>query len=209
MYKAFLFDIDGTLLNTEETILKSLRRAIEEETGEVIEDRNLTHALDAPGDKALTQLGIQDQKAIQEKWAAYASENRNLTHVFPGVIEVLEGLKQQGFHVGIVTSKTKQEFDDKAAPFELQTYVDDIVYADETENHKPSGDPILAYLNKANLTADETMYIGDTLQDEKSARAAQTAFGLAAWSAAPHEDAQPDQLFKEPAHILQYIHDNK
>ncbi|RKD73254.1 HAD superfamily hydrolase (TIGR01509 family)/HAD superfamily hydrolase (TIGR01549 family) [Sinobaca qinghaiensis] len=209
MYKAFLFDIDGTLLNTEETILKSLRRAIEEETGEVIEDRNLVHALDAPADKALTQLGIQDQSAIQEKWSAYASENRGLIHVFPGVIEVLEGLKQQGFHVGIVTSKTKQEFEDKAAPFELQTYVDDIVYAEETTNHKPSGDPILAYLDKANLEAAEAVYIGDTLQDEKSARAAGTNFGLAAWSATPHEDAQPDHTFKEPSDILQYIHDNK
>lgn len=209
MYKAFLFDIDGTLLNTEETILKSLRRAIEEETGEVIEDRNLVHALDAPADKALIQLGIQDQSAIQEKWSAYASENRGLIHVFPGVIEVLEGLKQQGYHVGIVTSKTKQEFEDKAAPFELQTYVDDIVYAEETTNHKPSGDPILAYLDKANLEAADAVYIGDTLQDEKSARAAGTDFGLAAWSATPHEDAQPDHTFKEPSDILQYIHDNK
>ncbi|GEK57506.1 hypothetical protein CHL76_00250 [Marinococcus halophilus] len=207
MYGTFVFDVDGTLINTEDALIKSLRRAVEETTGEIIENENLRPLLGIPEVEVLNRLGLQgdERRTVQDKWAAYLEENRFLIDIFPGIQELLEGLNIQGYQVGIVTSKTREAFDHEMKPFGLQQFASYIISAEDTTHHKPSPEPLRAFMEKSGTEASNTIYIGDTQHDSDSAEKAGTAFGLAGWGAVHPENTSPTLRFERPEEILEYV----
>ena len=56
-----VFDVDGTLADTEESVLSSLGQIVQEETGKTLPRHELEFALGIPGKNALEKLGIYSQ----------------------------------------------------------------------------------------------------------------------------------------------------
>ncbi|MFB4165142.1 HAD family hydrolase [Alteribacillus sp. JSM 102045] len=122
---------------------------------------------------------------------------------FPGIYDTLKQLKKEKYRIGIVTSETKQEFTDEVERFKLHLFADYIACANDTDKHKPTPGPLLAYLQKSGETAERAVYIGDTLHDEKCAHSAGVAFALAGWGAVQPEKSNPDHMLKTPNDLLQ------
>lgn len=203
-YRHIVFDIDGTLLDTEQAVLHSLQDVVRLGQGRALPLDDLKFALGITGADALRQLGFDDPDAAQRLWdrrmAAYADSVR----VFPGVEPVLAKLKAAGCRAGIVTSKTRAEYRTDFAPFGLEGFFTAVVCADDTARHKPCGDPLLRYLQAAGAAAEQTLYVGDSIYDSQCARAARVDFALAGWGT-QRTDIPFRHYLQKPQALLQLV----
>jgi FMN phosphatase YigB (HAD superfamily) len=84
---------------------------------------------------------------------------------FEGVEEMLPRLREMGFKLGVVTSRSRFEFNYDPCLSQWKDLFETVITSDDSERHKPFPDPLLAYLSHSGAVADECIYFGDTEYD--------------------------------------------
>lgn len=181
MFNCIIFDVDGTLIDTEFMVKKALQKLLLEEIGQEPSWTDLDFILGIPGHTTLSKFGIVDTVRASRKWNEYMIEFKHYVNVYAGIEETLELLKSHQITTGLVTSKTQTELNTDFIPFGLMAYFDFYVSASDTQRHKPFPDPLFKFLEISGLKADLTIYIGDTIYDQQAANAAGIPFALALW----------------------------
>lgn len=207
MHNTFIFDIDGTLIDTEQAILCSLQKFLKVDYGRDVDLKDLNFALGIPGVYALRQLGVDDINEGFDRWDSLMKEYYYTIDVFSGIKELLDELKKHSVMTGVVTSKTNLEFSNDFVPFGLVKHLPYVVCADDTELHKPHPEPLLKFLEISGAEAKSSIYIGDTIYDYECARDAGVDFGLALWGCRNHEAIPAKYKFEKPQDILSLLHD--
>ena len=176
MIKTFLFDLDGTLIQTPEIILKTFRITFEKYFPEVKltrdEESNLLgHTLfETFGNYTKDQALINDMVAFYRKTSETFIEQGLKS--YPNALETLKYLKQKKKHVGVVTSKMISVASHHIELVGLTPYVDHVIGYEDTQLHKPNPEPILKALELFHTKAQDTIYVGDHENDIKAAKAA-------------------------------------
>lgn len=205
MYNYIIFDIDGTILDTEIAVLSSLQKLLLEELNKNFSFEDLKFALGIPGEAALNKLGITNLLESNKKWNRYLKEYFHHVKVFDGIKDTLAKLYEMGIPTGIVTSKTKGELENDFVPFGLINYFKLVVCADDTENHKPNPEPILKFIELSGIDKSKIIYIGDTKYDMECAYGAGIDFALALWGAKSSKEINANYIFDNPKQILGLI----
>jgi HAD superfamily hydrolase (TIGR01549 family) len=203
MYNCIIFDIDGTILDTEIAVLSSLQKVVFEELNKNLSFYELRFALGIPGEVTLNKLGITNISDCNVKWNKYLKEYFHHVKVFDGIKETLIKLNEFGILTGIVTSKTKEEFVNDFVPFDLNNYFKEVVCADDTEKHKPNPDPILKFIELSGVDKSKTIYIGDTRYDMDCALSAGIDFALALWGAKSSAGINAKYILDNPKQVLE------
>ncbi len=201
-YSHIVFDLDGTLIDTERAILPSLRDTLEELTGRHYEEQELTFALGITGADALERLGVADVLAALTLWNEKMRGYEDAVSLFGGVAEVLEKLRERGLALGIVTSKTREEFAHDFNRFGIGGYFQTVVCAEDTPEHKPNPAPLLKYMELSGVPRERVLYVGDSIYDSQCAHAAGVDFALALWGT--HDPAIPAEHWIQ---MLGYLFD--
>jgi len=207
-YKHIVFDIDGTLIDTEYAVLPSLQDTLIAITGINREINELTFALGIPGKNALKKLNVPERSIslILRHWEKCMSNYSNTVCVFQGISELLDSLVQYGCELGIVTSKTREEFKQDFVPFDISKYFTTIICADDTVEHKPDPDPLFKYMEVSNANNNELIYIGDSVYDWECAKSAKVDFALAGWGSLSRE-IKADYYLEKPDDLLLIMRD--
>ena len=200
-YKHIIFDVDGTLLDTEFAVLHSLQDTVMQYSHISIPIDKLCFALGIPGKVALERLGIEDTIGANEYWNEMMQKYHKSIGLFDGINDTLSALRDKGYRLGIITSKTKSEFEMDFVPHGISHYFDSIICVDDSPKPKPYPDPILTYLNRNQILASEAIYIGDTEYDSLCAHSAGVDFGLAGWGNPACKDIVSDYVFGTPAEL--------
>lgn len=204
MKKHIIFDIDGTLLDSEEAVLLSLQETIRLKKGKCPETEELKFALGIPSIAALRRLGFAEEELEEtaEFWGNLTPSYHKYMHLFPGIRRALTELKEKGIHLGIVTSRNRSEYEKDFLPFGLESFFDTVVCADDTARHKPDGEPVREYLRRQNAQPEETVYIGDTAYDMACAADAGVEGALALWGCASPEHIRAGYYLVHPGEIV-------
>lgn len=204
-YRHILFDIDGTLIDTEQMLITVfsdvLRRRYRYEL--TIDMFRSTFGL--PCDVALRAIGLEPRQSVMDEIQQGIRRSLHLARLFPGIGELIPTLHATGLTLGLVTSKSRQEFQSSFVPFGLAPYFSLSVCSDDTPRGKPYPDPILYYMAQQDAAPKETVYIGDTAFDCQCAERAGVDFILAAWGGVSPDMASYSPAAKSPAHLQKLL----
>lgn len=187
MFRHFIFDIDGTLIDTEKTGVLSLIDTVKDLMGRNMSYEESYSYFGIPSSKVGGMLGYQGPEDFGEVWEQNFIRLSDLIQPFPGVDRILASIKAAGRGTGCVTSRNRFEFNKDIHLARLLGYIDHSVCAEDSVNHKPHPDPLFKYFSmvKASTGEDvdpkECVYIGDTINDAKCAHSAGCFFALADW----------------------------
>lgn len=204
-YKCIIFDIDGTILNTERMNLVPLQRLIREELGLEISYKDLLKYKAYAGKRTIEELGFKDIDRSYSKWVKYVNDFEEGAVLYEGISEVIKTLNSKEIICAIASSKMKNQYEIDFEPTGLKNYIKCKVLAEDTKRHKPYPDPLLKVTEILNINPKDCMYIGDTIFDFKATKAAGMDFGIALWGADNLEGIKADFDFKEPNDILKEL----
>lgn len=204
-YKCIIFDLDGTVLNTERMNFVPLQRLVKEELGIKMDYNDLLKYKAYAGKKTLEDLGFKDIEKSYSKWVKYVNEFEEEAILYDGFNEVFKQLTDKNIICGIVSSKTRNQYEIDFVSKGLDKYIECEVLADDTERHKPYPDPLLKFTEIVGVNPKECMYIGDTIFDYKATKAAGMDFGIALWGADSLDGIKADYEFVKPIDILKEI----
>lgn len=199
-YKHIIFDIDGTLLDTENTGLFSLQKTVKDLLGKDMPLKNLYRYFGVPSGQAVIDLGFPDPKSASEIWEENFQNLLGLITPFPGVEEMLVEIKGKGHVIGVVTSRNRMEYTNDEYMQKWGSLIDYPVCAEDSVKHKPNPDPMIAYMEKAGAHPDECLYIGDTIHDYMCGHSAGADFALALWKQSANLSSQ-----KEAERLADYV----
>ena len=175
-FKAVLFDLDGTLLDTLDDLADSMNSVLERfgyPTHEVAAYkyfvgkgfRNLVHNTfpEYARDDAAIERGIS---AMREE---YAKRWDNKTKPYPGINSLLDALTQKGLKIAILSNKA-DDFTNRIVKKLLPDWHFELVYGERTGiPRKPDPSGALEIAQKLGVQPCECLYLGDTGVDMKTA----------------------------------------
>ncbi len=178
MYKCAIFDLDGTLADTLETISYFANKALEAFSLSAYDKEKYKYMV-GNGAKILVKRMLENQNAYSEElWEKvytyynkiYDEDFLYLTSAYDGIKELLSFLKESGMKIGSLSNKphypTTMILE---SIFEKDTF-DEKFGQREAYPIKPDPTVIFEMLEKWNIKPEECIYIGDTKTDMKTGK---------------------------------------
>ncbi|WP_246287475.1 HAD family hydrolase [Lacticaseibacillus absianus] len=198
----FIFDIDGTLIDSVTMYLAGLQRTMRRHGQDYTQDQ-LRFSNGIPSSDTMTRLGFTEDAvdaAIRE-WTEDSLAFAATVDWFPGMQDTLANLRAGGAKLGIVTSKNADQYALDVTRFGFATAVDTAVVAHDAPRNKPFGDPIELAMTRLGSDPHRTVYVGDTRTDALAAQAAGVPFALCTWTT-PHLDEPVAYPLQRPTDLL-------
>ena len=205
-YKAIIYDVDGTVLNTLNMNMYSLIKIIKEETGEEWTFEQVLKFAAYPGMKVMEELNVQDKEKTYARWVKYVNEYEEGATLYEGFENVFQKFQEASIIQAVVSAKTTQQYQIDFVEKGLHQYMEVAILADDTKKHKPDSEPLLKCLEKLSLQVNEVIYIGDALSDYQSAKNAGMDFGYAKWGSVSSQGIDDsDYVFEQPKDLLKLL----
>jgi HAD superfamily hydrolase (TIGR01509 family) len=216
-YQAAIFDIDGTLIDTNEAHVESWREAFIEQGHEVSLER-IRPQIGKGGDQLVPAIlgnGVNEaaskQLAKGHDEAFFRAAQRQQFRVFPEIGELFNALRRRGMRIALATSSqmTAVQTIETSARFALRSLADIIVTADDAEATKPNPDLVFAALKKLGLPPARAFFVGDTAHDGEAARSAGVPFvGLLCGGCSSDQalrEAGAQSVWQDPMDLLRHL----
>jgi len=180
-YRAYLFDLDGTLVDSVPDIDQALNHALATADLPPVAE-SLTRHWIGHGSRTLIQQALQHHQQLADTTAIDQLIGPFLSHykaniavhskIYPQVRETLSTLKQAGSKLAVVTNKLTELSEPLLKDIGLYDFFDLIVCGDTADQPKPAADPIVLCLEHFDLTPAQVLMVGDSETDVLAAKAA-------------------------------------
>lgn len=173
MKKTILFDLDGTLTDSGEGIIKCASLALEHFGLPVPDWEEMRTFVGPPLGDSFIRHGVPEER-VEEAIAVYRSRyipiGKFENHPYPGIRELLEQLKQQGHTLFVATSKPEAMSIEILEHFDLAKYFQQICGA-TMDGTRSSKEAVIEYLIDGNGRDSRMIMVGDTKFDILGAKA--------------------------------------
>ncbi|MCA1669157.1 MAG: HAD-IA family hydrolase [Thermomicrobia bacterium] len=170
---AILFDLDGTLIDSIELIVRSFQHATAIHCGTPLARGEIIPTIGRSLAGELERIAPGNGAALLATYRTFMFANHDaFVTVYPGVHDLLAATHARGIPMGIVTSKARLSAAPSFARFLLDREMAVIVVEDDTARHKPHPDPLLHAAAALDLPLAACWYVGDSTHDMIAARAA-------------------------------------
>ena len=187
MYKACIFDLDGTLTDTLESLTYSVNTTLSElQLGQITSEQ--CKAFIGSGARRLIEQSLQaagdpEAKRIEEAMETYGRIFKKYCtyHVAPydGIVKMLKELKKQGVQLAVLSNKPHLQTKDVVATFFEEDTFARVYGQQEGIPRKPDPAALHMLLGELGVSQKECLYIGDSDVDMQTGCAAGvTAVGV-------------------------------
>lgn len=189
MIKAILFDLDGTLIDTNELIVQSFQHAFREHLNKEISREDVIKTFGEPLRGAMLKYDEENVDKMLSIFRKYNEKNHDrLASECEGVVEGIKLLKESGYKIALVTSKRRSMTERGLKLIDIYKDMDIIVTPEDTEEHKPLAAPALKACDLLNVKPVETIFVGDSHNDILCGKAAGCYTCLVSYTALPLEE---------------------
>ena len=213
---AVLFDLDGTLVDTIELLLASVRHAFAERAARRPDAPAPTDAewIAGIGTPLAAQLrpwaeDEADVVALMASYRRYQREHHDrLTRCYDGVVNVVRGLRARGHPTAVVTSKADEVAHRTLTHVGLLPLMDLVVGVGATARHKPDPEPVRFALDHLGYAPADALFVGDSPHDVRAGNAAGVATVAALWgpfSRETLEEAGPTYVISRIQELLPIV----
>ena len=206
-FATFLFDLDGTLIDSIPLIMESFRHTMRAHLGAVPDDAGWRAGFGTPLRPQLRKFARDDDHAsgMVDTYRAYTDAHHDrLMKSYTGIEGALATLHGSGARLAVVTSKTHALARRGLQRCGLDEYFGVLIGADDVAEHKPHPAPVLAALDLLVADPGDAVFIGDSPHDIEAGRAAGVRTAAALWGPFPRAalaSAAPDHWLSAPAGI--------
>ena len=208
-FRTVIFDLDGTLIDSEGLILESYRQTMRCHLGEAPPDELWRTTIGRPLAIQVRDFARSDDEAeamIRTYTEHNLTNHDRLVRPFAGIREALEELKARGKILAIATSKRRVATGMGLAACNLpEAWFSTIVTADDVTRYKPDAEPVARALAGAHEPdVDFAVYVGDSVHDMQSGRAAGVRTAAVLWGPNDRDvlsPESPDLWIERPADI--------
>ena len=165
-YQSVLFDLDGTLLNTNDLILQTFNYTLKEILGITVPQEQIFATYGRPLQEIMAEFDAERADLLLTTYRAYNAQiHDEYVTLFDQVEETLAAFKDNGLKLSVVTSKKSDIAWHGLAHFHLEHYFDAFVGPEDTAEHKPAAAPALEALKRLGCTPDTAIMVGDSPYD--------------------------------------------
>jgi pyrophosphatase PpaX len=201
-----LFDLDGTLIDTNELIISTYLHTLEKYYPSKYTREDVLPFL---GPTLHEVFEGMDPDRVEEMILEYRTFNianhDAMVKEFAGVIETLQILKEKGYKLGIVTTKKHDVALKGVNLMKLEAFFDVVIAYDHVKKVKPDPEPIYLALEKLQAIPEEALMVGDNYHDVLAGKNAGTKTAGVAWTIKGREylaKYEPDYMLENMTDLL-------
>lgn len=210
--KVILFDLDGTILDTDMLIIRSYMHLFDTYRPDYkLKVEELLSFLGPVLKDVFPKYFKEDFNTLLKTYHGYSRKNIDrFVTLYDGVIEMLKTFKENNIKLGIVTNRFKYSVLEVIKPFDIQKYFDIIITLDDVTSGKPNPEGILKAIELLKCKKKDVIFIGDNNSDLSAGKNAGVKVGLVSWKIGTNnESLNPDILIKSYNEFLKGVIDGK
>lgn len=200
-----LFDLDGTLHDSESCYIQACCASLETFKKNKLTDEEKNYLIGKPITRIIDEWFSNQKDEVLASFFEHYEIFNNQVKKYNGIYDVLTELKNRQVTMGIVSSKYKKYIVQELLNTELYPFFDVIVGLDDCEKHKPNPEPLLKAVDELQIEPRYCLYIGDQPTDILAANAAGIKSFGALWGEGNKDklvDAFPTGILQKPEDIL-------
>ncbi len=203
MSKCILFDLDGTLLDSEWLSSESYDAGIYSVIGRKLQNNEKQFLMGKPFNALTDLFPNHDINKIIDNTLTYYKAHNHKIKPYEGIPDLLETLHRSGYKLGIVTTKLKVNAETELLHTGIRSYFDVVLTREDTKEFKPSPVPLLQAAELLSVIPQECMYVGDQPTDIEATHAAHMISVAALWG-----EGQPHRLLPlSPTYFANHPHE--
>ncbi|MBS4174043.1 pyrophosphatase PpaX [Bacillus sp. FJAT-49736] len=204
-----LFDLDGTLIDTNELIIASFLHTFNHYYPGKYTREDVLPFIGPSLKETMSSIDPDRVDEMIERYRTHNLANHDLlVKEFDGVYETVQTLKEKGYKLAIVSTKMSATVKKGLKLTNLDSFFEIIVAIDDVENVKPHPEPIEKALKLLGSTPQESIMVGDNYHDIVGAKNAGTLSAGVSWSAkgrAYIEKFEPDFILDNMRDLLDIV----
>ncbi|MBU6081433.1 pyrophosphatase PpaX [Allobacillus halotolerans] len=202
--ETILFDLDGTLLDTNDLIMGSFQHTIKQYADREYTEDEIQAFIGPPLRDSLMKIRPDQVDEMMDTYRSHNLENHDrLVKAFDGVFETVKNLHEKGIKMAIVTSKLRDTAIKGMVLTGIDQFFDVIIGLDDVDNAKPHPEALVEAMDQLKADPMTTMMVGDNSHDLEAAHNAGVLATGVAWSAKGTEFLQTF----DPHYMLEHISD--
>ncbi len=210
--KGYIFDIDGTIMDSHEGHYHAWDRTTRAHGASFTKEQIVKHFGKTTAQIAIELLKLADPAVIESvsrEKASYFLEEIPHLKLFDGVIDVFQKVKKAGARLCLASSNERNVIEKIIADFKLASFVDAFVSLDDITKGKPDPEMILKSAQKLHLDPRECVMIGDTAYDiqagQRAGCGATVAVLTGVFTREQLEPQKPTLILPHVKDLVQYL----
>lgn len=208
MFKAGLFDLDGTLTDSIGLSIQAFIHVFRTHLQLEFSPKDID-AMFGPCEEGIFRSHNKDKAPamMADFLNFYRQEHGKYAAIYPGILAMVKTLSQK-MPLGIVTGKGQEPAAITLAETALSPYFAVLISGSCVQRHKPDSQGIEMALAHLQVPRETTFYLGDSPGDIEAARRAGVTALAALWGAKDREGLlrlEPDAVFTKPSELITWL----